>query len=82
MILFNHNDSLISDLLTPTGGYNLTFKVSFDYYNFFISNDYLTFVTLAWSTKPVLSRWSILVAIANNTLYGLKLYIFFYAKNH
>ncbi len=76
MILFNRNDSLISDLLTPTGGSNLTFKVSFDYYYFFISNDYLTFVTLAWSTKPVLSRWGIFVAIANNTLYGLKLYIF------
>ncbi len=73
MILFNRNDSLISDLLTPTGGSNLTFKVSFDYYYFFISNDYLTFVTLAWSTKPVLSRWGIFVAIANNTLYGLKL---------
>ncbi len=73
MILFNHNDSLISDLLTPTGGSNLTFKVSF---YFCISNDYLTFVTLAWSTKPVLSRWSIFVAIANNTLYGSKLYIF------
>ncbi len=72
MILFNRNDSLISDLLTPTGGSNLTFKVSFDYYYFFISNDYLTFVTLAWSTKPVLSRWGIFVAIANNTLYGLK----------
>ncbi len=63
----------MSDLLTPTGGSNLTFKVSFDYYYFFISNDYLTFVTLAWSTKPVLSRWGIFVAIANNTLYGLKL---------
>ncbi len=66
MILFNRNDSLMSDLLTPTGGSNLTFKVSFD---FCISNDYLTFETLAWSTKPVLSRWSIFVAIANNTLY-------------
>ncbi len=76
MILFNRNDSLISDLLTPTGGSNLTFKVSFDYYYFFISNDYLTFVTLAWSTTPVLSRWGIFVAIANNTLYGSKLYIF------
>ncbi len=63
----------MSDLLTPTGGSNLTFKVSF---YFCISNDYLTFVTLAWSTKPVLSRWSIFVAIANNTFYGLKLYIF------
>ncbi len=73
MILFNRNDSLISDLLTPTGGSNLTFKVSFD---LFISNDYLTFVTLAWSTKPVLSLWGIFVAIANNTLYGSKLYIF------
>ncbi len=79
MILFNDsepNDSLISDLLTPTGGSNLTFTVSFDLFIFLISNDYLTFETLAWSTKPVLSRWSIFVAIANNTLYGSKLYIF------
>ncbi len=67
MILFNRNDSLISDLLTPTGGSNLTFKVSFDLLFFFISNDYLTFVTLAWTTKPVLSRWGIFVAIANNS---------------
>ncbi len=81
MILFNHNDSLMSDLLTPTGGSNLTFKVSFDLF-ILISNDYLTFVTLAWSTKPVLSHWGIFVAIANNILYGLKLYILFYAKNH
>uniref|UniRef100_A0A671NHZ7 Afadin n=1 Tax=Sinocyclocheilus anshuiensis TaxID=1608454 RepID=A0A671NHZ7_9TELE len=29
-----------------------------------------------WSTKPVLSRWSIFVAIAKNTLYGSKLLIF------
>ncbi len=28
MILFNRNDSRISDLLTPTGGFNLTFKVT------------------------------------------------------
>ncbi len=76
MILFNRNDSLISDLLTPTGGFNLTFKVSFDLFIFLISNDYLTFVTLAWTTKPVLSCWGIFVAIANNTLYGLQLYIF------
>ncbi len=76
MILFNRNDSLMSDLLTPTGGSNLTFKVSFDLFIFLISNDYLTFVTLAWTTKPVLSRWGIFVAIANNTLYGSKLYIF------
>ncbi len=75
MILFNRNDSLMSDLLTPTGGSNLTFKVSF---YFCISNDYLTFVTLAWSTKPVISRWGIFVAIANNTLYGSKLYIFLF----
>ncbi len=65
----------MSDLLTPTGGSNLTFKVSFDLF-ILISNDYLTFVTLAWSTKPVLSHWGIFVAIANNILYGLKLYIF------
>ncbi len=51
MILFNRNDSLINDLLTPTGGSNLTFKVSFDYYYFFISNDYLTFVTLDHKTS-------------------------------
>ncbi len=35
-----------------------------------------------WSTKPVLSSTGIFVAIANNTLYGSKLFIFFYAKNH
>ncbi len=34
MILFNRNDSLISDLLTPTGGSNLTFRVTFDFLNF------------------------------------------------
>ncbi len=64
MILFNRNDSLMSDLLTPTGGFN-----HFKY--LFISNDYLTVVTLA-----VLSHWGIFVTIANNTLYGSKLYIF------
>ncbi len=48
MILFNRNDSLNFDLLTPTGGYNLTFKVSFD---LFISNDYLPFVTLEHKTS-------------------------------
>ncbi len=31
---------------------------------------------LPWSTKPVLSRWGILVEIAKNILYGSKLYIF------
>ncbi len=35
MIPFNRNDSLISDLLTPTGGSNLTFKVSFDLFIFY-----------------------------------------------
>ncbi len=74
MILFNRNDSLMSDLLTPTGGSNhLKYLLI---YLFLISNDYLTFVTLAWSTKPVLIHWGIFVAIANNILYGLKLYIF------
>ncbi len=48
MILFNRNDSLMSDLLTPTGGSNLTFKVSF---YLFISNYYLTFVTLDHKTS-------------------------------
>ncbi len=48
MILFNRNDTLNCDLLTPTGGYNLTFKVSFD---LFISNDYLPFVTLEHKTS-------------------------------
>ncbi len=51
MILFNRNDSLMSDLLTPTGGSNLTFKVSFDLFIFLISNDYLTFVTLEHKTS-------------------------------
>ncbi len=55
----------MSDLLTPTGGSNLTFKV---YLDFFISNDYLTFVTLAWSTKPVLSCWGIFEELFSKTL--------------
>ncbi len=50
MILFNRNDSLISDLLTPTGGSNLTFKVTF-YLFIFNFNDYLTFVTLEHKTS-------------------------------
>ncbi len=28
-----------------------------------------------WTTKPVLSRWGVFVAIARNTLYGSKLLI-------
>ncbi len=35
-----------------------------------------------WTTKPVISRWGIFVAIAKNALYGSKLLIFFYAKIH
>ncbi len=77
MILFNRNDSLISDLLTPTGGSNLTFKVSF---YFCILNDYLTFVTLEHKTS--LKSLEYICSNSNNTLYGSKLYIFFYAKNH
>ncbi len=34
------------------------------------------FAPLYVCTKPVLSYWGILVVIDNNTLYGLKLYIF------
>ncbi len=80
MIPFNRNDSLMSDLLTPTGGSNLTFKVSF-WLLFLISNDYLTFVTLAWSTKPVLSHWGIFVAIAQQYIVWVKIITFlFYAK--
>ncbi len=33
-----------------------------------------------WTTKPVLSRWGLFVAIAKNTLYGSKLLIFFMPK--
>ncbi len=75
MIPFNRNDSLISDLLTPTGGSNLTFKVSFD---LFIFNFKWLFNICdpGMEHKPVLSHWGIFVAIANNILYGLKLYIF------
>ncbi len=44
MIRFSRNDSLInSDLVTPTGGFNITFKVSFD---FIISNKSSTFYVL------------------------------------
>ncbi len=59
----------MSDLLTPTGGSNLTFKVSFDLFIF-------NFKWLFNICDPGLSHWGIFVAIANNILYGLKLYIF------
>ncbi len=39
----------MSDLLTPTGGSNLTFKVSFD---LFISNDYLG-TEHQWCEDPI-----------------------------
>ncbi len=35
-----------------------------------------------WTTKPVLSRWGIFIAIAKNILYGSKLLIFIYGKNN
>ncbi len=77
MILFNHNDSLMSDLLTPTGGSNLTFKVSFD---LFIFNFKWLFNICdpGMEHKPVLSRWGIFVAIANNILYGFKIIHFYF----
>ncbi len=35
MIRFNRSEKLINtDLLTPTGGFNFTFKVSLVFYNF------------------------------------------------
>ncbi len=75
MILFNRNDSLMSDLLTPTGGSNLTFKVSFD---LFIFNFKWLFNICdpGLEHKTSLKSLGIFVAIANNILYGLKLYIF------
>ncbi len=80
MILFNHNDSLMSDLLTPTGGSNLTFKVSF---YFCISNDYLTFVTLAWSTKPVLKSLEYICSNSQQYIVWVKIIHFsFMPKNH
>ncbi len=43
MIRFNRNDSLInSDLLTPTGGFNFTFKVSFYFIILFIISVFVT----------------------------------------
>ncbi len=45
MIRFNRNDSLNSDLLTPTGCFNFTFKESFDLISFFF-NEYSTFYIL------------------------------------
>ncbi len=45
-------------------------------YLFLISNDYLTFETLAWSTKPVLSRWSIFVANSQQYIVWVKIIIF------
>ncbi len=35
-----------------------------------------------WSTDAVISSTAIFVAITKNTLYGSKLYILFYARNH
>ncbi len=52
MILFNRNDSHISDLLAPNGGFNLTFRVTLLYiYRYIISNEYSTFVTLEHKTS-------------------------------
>ncbi len=49
MILFNRNDSLISDLLTPTGGFNLTFKETYLFFYHF--KEYSIFVTLEHKTS-------------------------------
>ncbi len=43
---------------------------------------YIKQYVLLEQKKTVLSRWGIFVAIDNNTSYGSKLSIFFYAKNH
>ncbi len=51
MILFNRNDYLISDLLTPTGGSNLTFKVSFDLFYFFNFQMTINICDPGWSTN-------------------------------
>ncbi len=68
MILLN--DSLISDLLTPTGGFNLTFKVSF-YFYYYIFKQVFNICDPGLDHK--ISRWGTFVAIANNALYGSKL---------
>ncbi len=49
---------------------------------FFRAYIYIYIYVWPWTTKPVLSRWGIFVAIAKNTLYGSKLSIFSNAKNH
>ncbi len=47
MIWFSRNDSLInSNLVTPIGGFNFTFKVSFDFFDFIFLNEYSTFYVL------------------------------------
>ncbi len=79
MILFNHNDSLMSDLLTPTGGSNLTFKVSFD---LFIFNFKWLFNICdpGMEHKTSLKSLGYICSNSQHILYGLKLYILFYAK--
>ncbi len=67
----------MSDLLTPTGGSNLTFKVSFDLFIFIFYFKWLfNICDPGLEHKTSLKSLGIFVAIANNTLNGLKLYIF------
>ncbi len=78
MILFNRNDSLMSDLLTPTCGSNLTFKVSFD---FCISNDYLTFDP-GLEHKTSLKSLGYICSNSQQYIVWVKIIHFSFAKNH
>ncbi len=83
MILFNRNDSLISDLLTPTGLTGLTFKVTilFFFIFFIISNEYSIFVTL--EHKSSLKSLGYICSNSQQYIVWVKIiYIFFKPKNH
>ncbi len=82
MILFNHNDSLMSDLLTPAGGSNLTFKVSFD---LFIFNFKWLFNICdpGMEHKTSLKSLGYICSVSQQYIVWVKNYKFlFYAKNH
>ncbi len=46
------------------------------FYTYWLTHRGVSICATTHATKPVLSRWGIFVAIANNTLYGSKLLIF------
>ncbi len=80
MILFNRNDSLMSDLLTPTGGSNLTLKVSF----YFLYFKWLfNICDPGLEHKTSLKSLGYICSNSQQYIVWVKIYKFlFYAKNH